>query len=351
MKVIISGGGTAGHIIPALGVGKALQVSGSEVVFIGNKNSMEQRLNQDFRFITIDVQKIYRSFTLKHIFFPFKLGYSFGKSLLFFLKFKPDIFFGSGGFVCGAPALAALFYKFGLRKNLKIYFHEQNSFPGLVTRKLGNYAQKVFLGNKQAEKYFARSCFVGNPIQDRPVKKGSNILVVGGSQGSQFLNENFAKILPDLFKKNQIKRSQKIDWQVGENNIDTYQDLAGEKVNIFGFSKQMPEIYNRAGLVICRSGALTLAELQARGLPAVLVPLAISAGNHQYQNAVSYADSGAGIVLEENRCSPKSLQKAIFEILDNYEKFSKEARKGRCKMETSALICEQINMDFNNGKK
>ncbi len=345
MKVIIAGGGTAGHIIPALVVGKALQEKGCKVAFMGNKNSMEQRLNKDFPFIAINVQKIYRKFTFKHLFFPIKLGYSFLKSVVFFVKFKPDVFFGSGGFVCGAPALAAFFYQKMLRRKINIYFHEQNSFPGLVTRSLGKFATKVFLGNKQASSFFANSSFVGNPVQNSDVKKGANILLVGGSQGSQFLNEVFLKILPAL-----LKADKSIDWQVGESNLTTYQKLASDKVNVFGFSGKMPEVYNRAGLVICRSGALTLAELQARGLPAILVPLSISAGDHQYQNALAYARSGAGIVLKEKDCSNENLQKAVSQILHNYKKFAQKAGEIKSNLEPSKTICQEIIFDFNSRK-
>ncbi len=346
MKAIISGGGTAGHIIPALSVGKALQEKGWQVAFIGNRNSMEERLNRDFPFVAINVQKIYRKLTLRHIFFPFKLGFSFLKSLFFFVKYKPDVFFGSGGFVCGAPALAAFFYQIILRKKISVYFHEQNSFPGLVTRNLGNFACKVFLGSEQAEKFFGKSYFVGNPIQEQNVQTGENILLVGGSQGSQFLNENFQEILPEI-----LKTGRNVDWQVGEKNLAKYESLQNENVKIFGFSHKMPAIYNRAGLVICRSGALTLAELQARGLPAVLVPLGISAGNHQYHNAISYAKNGAGIVLEEKKCSPKSLQNAILAIVKNYDAFKKEAKKNSCNLNPSESICRQIIEDYENGKK
>ncbi len=345
MRVIIAGGGTAGHIVPALVVGKALQKKGCNVVFVGNKNSMEQRLNKDFPFVTINVQKIYRKLTYKHLLFPIKLGYSFLKSVVFFVKFKPDVFFGSGGFVCGAPALAAFFYQKIMRKKINIYFHEQNSFPGLVTKSLGKFATKVFLGNKQAASYFAASVFVGNPIQDSNVKKGVNILLVGGSQGSQFLNEKFSEILPTL-----LKAGKKIDWQVGEKNLASYKKFSSEEVNVFGFSAEMPRIYNRAGLVICRSGALTLAELQARGLPAVLVPLDISAGNHQYHNAVAYATSGAGTVLEEKDCNPESLKKSIFHILDNYKKFAQKTNRNQNNLDPGKTICQEIIYDFNNGE-
>ncbi len=346
MKVVISGGGTAGHIIPALVIGNALKEKGNEVVFVGNADSMEEKLAVDFSYFPIAVQKLYRKFTFKHILFPIKLFFSFFKCLLFFFKFKPNIFVGSGGFVCAPPALAAIFYNKLAKRKILIYFHEQNSYPGLVTRKLGKYAKTVFLGNEKGNTYFQRSLFVGNPIQSQSVSKGNNILVVGGSQGSEFLNEKFLGILDFL-----LEREFQIDWQVGEKNIELYSSFKSEKVNIFGFSNKMPEIYNRAGLVICRAGALTIAELQARGVPAILVPLGISAGNHQYQNALSYTESGRGIVLKETECTEESLKDAVLQILGNYEQYKNFAEKNSCKADIGKVISEKIYGDFERGRK
>ncbi len=346
MKVVISGGGTAGHIIPALVIGKALREKGNDIVFVGNANSMEERLATELTFFPINVQKLYRKFTFKHIFFPIKLFSSFSKCLLFFLKFNPDVFVGSGGFVCAPPALAAIVYNKLRQRKILIYFHEQNSYPGLVTRKLGNVAENIFLGNKKADVYFRKSVFVGNPIQSQSVSKGENILLVGGSQGSEFLNKKFSGLLDFL-----LERGLEIDWQVGEKNIDKYASHKSKKVNIFGFSGKMPEIYNRAGLVICRAGALTIAELQARGLPAILVPLGISAGNHQYQNALAYTEHGSGIVLKESECTEDSLKTAILHILGNYENYENSAEKNSCKNDIGKVICDKIYEDFERRRK
>jgi len=342
MKFIISGGETGGHIIPAISIAKNLQKFDQEIIYIGNYHSLEQKLTCQFTFKGINVQKMYRRWTIKHILFPFRLVFSIFKSYYILKKVKADAFVGTGGFVCGPVGLAFILYNFFHKKKRPLFLHEQNSYPGITTRFLGKYAKIVFLGNSGAKKYFKKSFYAGNPINKSFKKEGNNVLLIGGSQGSSLLNATFEKIIHIL-----IAKGYSIDWQVGENNLSKYQKYSSPKINIFGFSNEIENIYNKSKIAITRCGALTLAELEVRKIPSVLVPLAISAGNHQFYNAENLHKSGSGIMLQEKYFTDSNLLKTIEAIEKNYKKmqnsFRSEIHHEKAGLNIAQKIIEQMH--------
>ncbi|MCB5250598.1 MAG: undecaprenyldiphospho-muramoylpentapeptide beta-N-acetylglucosaminyltransferase [Candidatus Cloacimonadales bacterium] len=307
-RIIVSAGGTGGHIIPALVICEEFIKNGWQISYIGNKGSLEEKIvkNKGISFFPIDVQKLYRNFTFQHIKFPFKLIKSIVSSYRIIKEQKPQLIIGTGGFVSGPVGLAAILSK------TPLYIHEQNCFPGLTTRFLGRYAKKVFIAYEDTKSYFPKnnSVYVGNPIFKDNLSSSEQInfdkyhlkqdsqkvLILGGSQGSLFINQLILNNLDFI-----INQGFEILWQSGKNHLSYIQNQIKEKrgIYVFDFSNELHKIYNSADMVICRAGALTLAEIEYKKLPSLIIPLPNSAGNHQLSNAMDFQKKGYAELLEQ----------------------------------------------------
>lgn len=325
MKFIISAGGTGGHIMPALSISEELISRGHEVLFVGNKNSMEEKIigKKNIDFEAINVQKLYRNFTIKHLLFPFKLFNSITKVKKIFKRYKPDAYIGCGGFVSGPSGFVAR------GRKIAYFLQEQNSYPGLTTRALDLQAKAIFIGQTDAKKYLKneRIIYSGNPINKKLVesnrlanmedysfaKSKKTIFLIGGSQGSQVLNNLLNLALDELLLR------YNVIWQMGVNNLDHFQGIHQGKPGLFmfGFSYDIDALYNIADIAICRSGAITIAELEAKKIPAILIPLPSAAENHQYKNAVEQRSKKIAIILEQNNLDVKTLIREIDKLSDN----------------------------------
>ncbi|MCL1827694.1 MAG: UDP-N-acetylglucosamine--N-acetylmuramyl-(pentapeptide) pyrophosphoryl-undecaprenol N-acetylglucosamine transferase [Candidatus Cloacimonetes bacterium] len=316
-KIIVSAGGTGGHIIPALNISKSLLKRGISVCYIGNKDSMEQTIieKNGISFFAIDVQKLYRAWTMKHFLFPYKLLKAINQCTAYIYEQKPDAFIGFGGFVSGAPALAA--------KKLKIpvYLQEQNAKPGITNYFTGKFADTAFLAYPESVRYFKKctSIITGNPInidmannlRDGNVRMpdrasvhsqgNKRVLILGGSQGSMFINKLILKNI-ELFE------SEKIDivWQTGRShlqNIDSELKKMEVKPQIsittFDFTDKIEDMYTTVDYVIARSGAMSLAEIESYRLPVFMIPLVTAAVNEQYHNAIWMQNKEFGMMFEQ----------------------------------------------------
>jgi len=327
-KVLIAAGGTGGHIIPAISIAKALQMKDIEILYAGNRNSMEEKLAKDsgFNFTGIDVQKFHRSFTLSHLKFPFKLIKSIYDSKKIIKHFQPDLFIGTGGFVSGPVGYAAHLYK------VPVFLQEQNSYPGVTTRILSKYAAKIFLGNQGAARYLPKEklIFSGNPINTSVIaeqekldfeklglkKESTKVFLFGGSQGSLILNKNFLPIIDELLQNN-----IEIIWQIGKYSFDDFYPKVKEKKGIFAFdfSSNMGKILNSVDFVIARAGAISLAEIETKKLPSILVPLPSAAGNHQFYNAEELVLKDVAIMLEQKVLGPSILFDNILKLKEKHK--------------------------------
>ena len=305
-KIVISAGGSGGHIIPALNIAKALMAKGVEVHYIGNFNSMEEDIitKNNIPFYGIDVQKLYRRFTFKHVIFPFKLIKSIIQCKKYLRQINPDAFIGFGGFVSGPPAYAAK------TLNIPVYMQEQNCRPGITNRITSKFAECIFLANKESEKYFKgkKTVLTGNPVNvpenfhllpktcSALPEKQLRLLVLGGSQGSLFINNLILNNL-DWFKDNNIE----IYWQTGKRHLENIQNLIKGKdgIEAFSFTDKLSEYYSQADFIICRGGALTLSEIEIYRKPAFIIPLIGSGVNEQYYNAINFEKQKKGIVFLE----------------------------------------------------
>lgn len=322
-KILVAAGGTGGHIIPALSIISELQKKKAKILFVGNKNSMEEKLvrSQNIDFERIDIQKFYRYFTFKHILFPFKLLKSIWKAKKFIREFQPDIFLGTGGFISGPVGYAAYLAK------IPIFLQEQNCYPGMTTRLLSKYAKTIFLGNAKARYYLPSNkiIFSGNPINQSVLHENQQIdffqhnlqentfkvFLTGGSQGSYILNQNFYSIIEELLAQN-----IEIIWQIGNFSFGEYLPKIKNKKGLWGFdyTNQIGKIYNSVDLVICRGGALSLSELETKKLPALIIPLPSAAHDHQYHNAKELAEKGVAEIILQSDLNPQKLKDKILEM-------------------------------------
>jgi UDP-N-acetylglucosamine--N-acetylmuramyl-(pentapeptide) pyrophosphoryl-undecaprenol N-acetylglucosamine transferase len=306
-RIIVSAGGSGGHIVPALNISCELRERGVEVHYIGNKDSMEETLvkKNGFPFYPIDVQKIYRSFTIKHVKFPFKLIKSINQCKKYFREINPDAFIGFGGFVSGPPAWVARMCQ------IPVYIQEQNCRPGITNVMTGKFAQTIYIAHEDSKTYFKgrRTVLTGNPVKvpdtndnrEKPTFENfrpdsRKLLVLGGSQGSLAINNLILEHLDWFFE-------QRIDiiWQAGQSHIKNISEKIQDRRGIFAFdfSDKLSEYYQIADFAIARGGALTLAELDIYKLPAFIIPLVGSGVNEQYYNAKNFEKQKKCVVFEK----------------------------------------------------
>jgi len=350
IRILIAAGGTGGHIIPALAIASELKKKGCEILFVGNKNSLEEELvkKSGIPFKSINVQKFYRKITFEHLKFPFKLMNSIFASKKIIREFQPDAFLGTGGFVSGPVGYAAHL------KKIPIFLQEQNSFPGATTRILSKYAKKIFLGNEGAKKYFPSEKIIisGNPINTNVISEKEKIdfekyglkinslklFLFGGSQGSLILNNNLLKIVDDL-----LDNGIEIIWQAGKYSFDKIIEKVKNKtgIYIFDFSNKMGKIYNSVDFAIARAGALSLAELETKRIPSILIPLPSAAGNHQYFNALELEKKNVALILEQKCLNPAILKEKILEMKEKYLKIKKNYGESK-HLDSAKIITEEI---------
>lgn len=335
LRFVLGCGGTGGHIIPGIALAQELSRLGHQVLFIGNHKGLEETIVKaaGFDFQGINVQKLYRKISLSNLLFPFKLISSTCKTWRILHGNKPDGVICTGGFVSGPVALAALVSK------VPLYFHESNSFPGLTTRLLARYTRLTFVSFAGAVKRLKqfRTLQLGIPIPptdatatefqlaeigldaSKPV-----ILVTGGSQGSLAINNAVDASLQAI-----LDLGLQLIWQTGRKSFDQYsaRHAAKKGLYIFDFSSQLSSFYRVAQLAITRAGAMTVAELEANKLPAIMIPLPTAADNHQHFNALEQQKRGLAQILPQKELDSASLLAAIQTMLQNLASYQAKLRE------------------------
>ncbi len=328
MKILIGGGGTGGHIYPALALARhaVARNSGSEVLFVGTEKGLENKIvpAAGFPLATIPVRGFQRSFK--------QLG-AVGRDLLGGIRqagkiisdFHPNVVLGTGGYVAAPLILSALF------KRVPTVIHEQNALPGLTNRRLAPFVKKVCISFKDTETRlprFSRVIFTGNPRASEvsglsredgcnlfgldPERK--NILIYGGSRGAHVLN----RVVAAYLKANLLPEEVGLIYVTGEIYHAEVNKELGKlpgRVKLFSYLERMPEALAAADLAVTRSGATTLAEITALGVPAVLVPSPNVVDNHQYYNARLLSDAGAAVLVEEKDFNCLRLQEEIDRLI------------------------------------
>lgn len=337
-KVVVAGGGTGGHIYPAIGIAQALQRLDAtiDIVFIGGAGKLESTLvpQHDFRFLPISVAGFPRRLTLQWLPVIWKAFRGFTQSLRYIRQLKPDVVIGTGGYVSGPVLLAALLCR------IPIVIQEQNASVGLTNGVLARWTKAVYLAMASARKdnAFRHTKHIevtGNPIrpaiaafprQDETYKKFGlspdlkTVFVMGGSQGAQAINEAVVSALPYLVKfADQIQ----IVHQTGaaeEATVQTeYEKHAASRREFLHcvrpFFDTVEEIYSIADVMVCRAGGMTVAEVTACGIPAIFIPLPSQTGNDQVLNAHSVAEEGAAVVLEQGKFTVEMLVENLTNVL------------------------------------
>ena len=335
MRAILAGGGTGGHVIPALAIAQELQKQyGAEVLFIGTARGIENRLvpaaGFPLRLVQVGaLNKVSLKTRLKTI---FDLPRAVWDSRRILAEFRPDIVIGVGGYASGPAMLAAIL------KRIPTLAFEPNVVPGFANRIVARMVSGAAVHFEETAQYFPRAEVTGVPVREaffniagKPTNNDRpTLLVFGGSQGANAINRAMIQCLPELLK--QVPNIH-IIHQTGERDYNDAQAAyrqAGSSAEVYPFITDMPAFFARADLVLCRSGASTVAEITAAGKPAVFVPFPRAADDHQRVNAQALERAGAAVVVEETRLERVWLADTIAALLGDpgrLQRMSQSARK------------------------
>jgi UDP-N-acetylglucosamine--N-acetylmuramyl-(pentapeptide) pyrophosphoryl-undecaprenol N-acetylglucosamine transferase len=336
LRVLIAGGGTGGHIIPALAVARELVVEHhAEVLFVGTARGMEIRLVPEagFNLRLIDVGQLKNVSLLTRLRTLMDLPRAVGNCKKLIREFKPDVVFGVGGYASG-PAMAA-----ALQLKLPTMVFEPNAIPGLANRLVGKKVDAAAVNFPSALQWFHNGEVTGIPVRPRfftlePCASSSpRLLIFGGSQGARLFNEHLPRIVKALLD---TIPGLTVLHQSGGRQVEVTKaaylasgaDPARWEVN--GFLDDMPVHFSQACLVMARSGASTVAELAAAGKPSLLVPFAAAADDHQKRNAEEMVRAGAAVMLEEPELDvPGKLLGALTSLLGSAERLNAMGQSAR----------------------
>ncbi|MGB7599034.1 MAG: undecaprenyldiphospho-muramoylpentapeptide beta-N-acetylglucosaminyltransferase [Candidatus Sulfotelmatobacter sp.] len=323
MRAILAGGGTGGHVIPALAIANELKKRyAAEVLFIGTPRGIENRLvpaaGYPLQLVRVGALKNVSLVTRAKTAFDLpRAVWSAGRMLN---EFAPDVVIGVGGYASGPAMLAAVM------KHIPTLAFEPNVVPGFANRVVARFVSGAAVHFAETAKYFRHAEVTGVPVRQAffeiPPKRGGTptLLVFGGSQGAHAINEAMIRCLPELHRQ---APGICIIHQTGERDYNDVlaayrrfdQSGSGESVQVFKFIEDMPSAFARADLVVCRAGASTVAEITAAGKPAIFVPFPRAADDHQRVNAETLARSGAAVVVEESKLEGVWLAETIAALL------------------------------------
>ncbi len=325
MKVLFAGGGTAGHVTPALSIAEIIRnkYPAAVCIFAGRSGGDENRaiLSEGYKLYTLDVEGVRRSLSPKNIKVIIKLLRSIQNAKKLIKSTKPDLIIGTGGYV-SLPVLIS-----GVRLGVPTLMHESNAYPGLVTRKFGKKCDAVMLGMEEAKEhlnYRDNLVTVGNPTRSKfavigkedarrglGIKKGELLIVsFGGSGGAERLNDVIIDVMKEHSAKNNMIRHI---HATGRRSYPVIEEYAPELcrgqngAKLVPYIENMPELLSAADISITRSGAMTLAELEQVECAPILIPSPNVAANHQYKNAEALAKRGGAILIEEKELTEELL--------------------------------------------
>lgn len=330
MRVVIAGGGTGGHVIPALAIGRELQARyGAELLFIGTARGLETRLVPEAGFtlklVQVGALKNVSLLTrLKTLFDLPRAVLAAGKMLR---DFRPDVVIGVGGYASGPAMVAALL------KGIPTLAFEPNAVPGFANRAVGKWVSAAAVHFADTKRYFRNAQVTGVPVRPEFFQSAENaesktLLITGGSQGARAINRSMAAALPELAKVPGLR----IIHQTGERDFEETRAAyakAGVEAKASAFIQDMAAAFGEAALIVCRSGASTVAEVAAAGKPAIFIPFPFAADDHQTKNAEALAASGAAIVLPEKGLTPQLLAAKIAELMTDPVRLRKMSANAR----------------------
>ena len=322
VHIVLAGGGTGGHIFPALAIADAIKVlrPDADILFIGTRDKIESRVvpRAGYRYQSIWISGFQRGLQLRNLLFPLKIGVSLVQSYLHLRRFKPNVAVGTGGYVSGPVLWTASLL------GVPVVLHESNSTPGAATRLMARRAHLVFTAFAGTAAKLARTDhvqLVGTPVRQAagPVSRSEalerfgldsrkkTLLVLGGSLGAASLNDAVLGVVDRL-----LEEGIQLVWQTGRfQDATIQQNLGAKKVGWVGpFIDEVEYAYAAADLAVCRAGAATVAELTASGTPAILVPYPRATDDHQTMNAHAMEQAAAAMMLRD-----VDIQEKLFSVV------------------------------------
>ncbi|WP_433749520.1 undecaprenyldiphospho-muramoylpentapeptide beta-N-acetylglucosaminyltransferase [Falsibacillus pallidus] len=344
MKIVVSGGGTGGHIYPALALIRTIEQKhpGTEFLYIGTSKGLESKLvtREGIPFKSIEITGFKRSLSFENVKTIMRFLKGVKDSRRYIKDFKPDLVIGTGGYVCGPVVYAAA------KEKIPTIVHEQNSVPGLTNKFLSRYVDKVAICFETARSFFPKEKveFTGNPrasevagIQKLDIlptlglkQNQPTVLIFGGSRGARPINDAVVKSLASFAKK--AYQVIYITGDVHYEKVKAEVDLVGmpKNVAVAPFLYNMPEVLSSVDLVVARAGATSIAEITALGVPSILIPSPYVTNNHQEKNAMALVEKQAAtMILEKELTSGKLINEIDKIILDEpLQKKMSAASKG-----------------------
>jgi UDP-N-acetylglucosamine--N-acetylmuramyl-(pentapeptide) pyrophosphoryl-undecaprenol N-acetylglucosamine transferase len=318
-RFIISGGGTGGHIFPAVAIANEIRAREpeAEILFVGaeGKMEMEKVPAAGYEIVGLKIQGIKRSLSISNLMVPFKLFGALRDASRIIKEFKPDAVIGVGGYASGAVLFSAA------QKKIPTLIQEQNSFPGITNRILSRKVKRICVAYEGMERFFpaAKIVMTGNPVRSEIVAPGNarndafsffeldssrfTVLVVGGSLGARSVNNAMVGCVRKL-----VENGIQVLWQTGKGNAEQAREAVqnlGDGVKVHEFIARMDLAYAVADLVVSRAGAIAVSELCLVKKPCILVPFPFAAEDHQTSNAKALSDNGAAILLRDDLVKEK----------------------------------------------
>lgn len=341
LKFIISGGGTGGHIYPAIAIANELKIrfADAEFLFVGAEDRMEMQKVPEagYPIVGLQIAGIQRKLSLKNLILPFKLMGSLIKSKKIIRSFQPDVAIGTGGYA-SAPLL-----KMAAKKGIPCLIQEQNSYAGITNKWLAKSVQKICVAYENMQVFFPaeKIKLTGNPVRQDLIESSQKreesisffnlnkekkvLLILGGSLGAGAINKLIEKSLP-LFEELDLQ----LIWQCGSYYFETYKKYKDERVQVFAFLNRMDLAYAAADFIISRAGALSVSELCLAGKPVIFIPSPNVAEDHQTKNAQAVAEKNAAVVLSEKELNSRF--ETVFSELVQSEKRQKELSENILKL-------------------
>ena len=330
VKILLSGGGTGGHIYPAIAIANELKsrYTDAKFLFVGANDRMEmEKVPQEgYEIIGLNISGIQRNLSLKNLSFPFKLIQSLVKAGKVIYTFKPDVVIGTGGFASGPTLYMAN------RKNIPSLIQEQNSYPGITNKLLAKKVQKICVAYDGLDKYFPEDKIIktGNPVRQDLLdieskreeaysffkldKNKKTLVILGGSLGARVINQTIEKNLEFILANN-----VQVIWQTGKLYFEEYKKYnKTNDVQTYDFVKNMDLLYAAADVIISRAGAGSISELCIVGKPVVFIPSPNVAEDHQTKNALSITKNDAALMIKESEL--ESFQKTFESLIKDKEK-------------------------------
>lgn len=338
MRVLICGGGTAGHINPAISIAKHIMKKNNraEILFVGTEKGLEAKLvpRENFHLETIKVRGFKRKLSLDTLVTVKELFQGLLEARKIVKDYRPDVVIGTGGYVCGPVVFNAA------RMKIPTLIHEQNAFPGVTNRILSRFVDRVAISFKESESYFKKRekvMFTGNPLRSEMLEAERDtarqklkiqkdeffVVIFGGSRGAEKINQEVSELIKKYYREIDFKllfATGERQYEKIHENLKTYQS---ENINVVPYIYDMANVMAAADLVVARAGAMTLSELTALKTPSILIPSPYVTANHQEHNARALEENGAAIVILEKDLTSDILYKQIMSLAQDKNSLKK----------------------------